>query len=469
MLTDSQIQLFRDRLTESFFITPQDAEYAEAIKRWNDVGERRAGGIILATSAEDISVAMKLAVDIQLDVAVRGGGHSHFAASSTDGGIVIDLRNMNNVTINEATNVVTVQGGALWSDVDETLGQKGLAAVGGTVNHTGVGGLTLGGGYGWLSGQYGLAIDNLLSAKVVLAEGSIVTASATSHQDLFWAIRGGGGNFGVAVEFVFQAYEKPDNVFAGMLVYTLDKVPEIAKFLNGWSSNQQRNECVLLAVVAPPPQNQPAIAVVPFYDGPEHAARDRFSKLIAIGPIADGTSMLAYSKVNSLLLDGAKHGGRKFQAGTVWEPPFVLAQLDQVIHEFRGMLEAYPETAGSAVIFQFDHPEKIASVPHDATAFANRGNHRLAMVEVKFGSRDLDDVALKYAKRIVQIIKGWDNGGPGRERGVKIYSNYATGDEDPRQIFGSNFERLAEIKKVYDPGNVFNKWFPISPCQRSLG
>lgn len=132
--------------------------------------------------------------------------------------------------------------------------------------------------------------------------------------------------------------------------------------------------------------------------------------------------MVPYSKVNSLMLDGAKRGGRKYQAGAVWEPPFVLAQLDQVIQEYSRMLEADPETAGSAVLFQFDHPDKIASVPHDATAFANRGHYRLAMVEAKFKSANLDAVAIKYAKRIMQIVKEWDNGVPeGRvEGGMKI-------------------------------------------------
>lgn len=132
--------------------------------------------------------------------------------------------------------------------------------------------------------------------------------------------------------------------------------------------------------------------------------------------------MVPYAKVNSLLLDGAKHGGRKYQAGGVWEPPFVLAQLDQVIQEYSRMLESYPETAGSAVLFQFDHPDKIASVPHDATAFANRGYYRLAMVEVKFKSTNLDAVAIKHAKRIMQIVKGWDNAVPesGVEERVKI-------------------------------------------------
>lgn len=152
---------------------------------------------------------------------------------------------------------------------------------------------------------------------------------------------------------------------------------------------------------------QPAIAVVLFYDGPEDAARGRLDSLLSIDSVANGTSMIPYAKVNSLLLDGAKHGGRKFQAGGVWEPPLFLGQLDQVIKEYTGMLQAYPETAGSAVLFQFDHPAKIASIPSDATAFANRGYHRLAMVEVKFKSADLDPVALKYAKRIMQTVSGW--------------------------------------------------------------
>lgn len=162
------------------------------------------------------------------------------------------------------------------------------------------------------------------------------------------------------------------------------------------------------------------VAVVPFYDGPESLARARFSKLLEIGPALNGVSMLPYSRVNSVMLDGAKHGRRKFQKGTVWEPPLGMENLDPVLQEYSRMLEEYPETAGSAVLFQFDHPGKITSVPHDATAFANRGNYRLMMAETQSTSPFLDSVILDYAKKIASMVENWGKEKFRGETGAKI-------------------------------------------------
>ena len=200
-----------------------------------------------------------------------------------------------------------------------------------------------------------------------------------------------------------------------MVVYTLDKVPEIVQFLNEWSSEKQPNESVLLAIVSPPPNGQVSKILNlgrSLQVNVEYSQQSPWSTALKTQPASDlkncylstQSSMTPYEKVNSLLLDGGKHGGRKFQAGAVWAPPLILGQLDEVIKEYSVMLEAYPETAGSAVLFQFGHPAKIASIPNNATAFANRGYHRLAMVEVKFKNASLDAVAVKYAERIMQTV-----------------------------------------------------------------
>jgi FAD/FMN-containing dehydrogenase len=164
----------------------------------------------------DISTALKWAQEHQVDIAVKCGGHSVSGTSSSHGGLVIDLSRMNKATVDPVNKTVTAQGGATWKEVDESAGEHGLATVGGTVNHTGIGGLTLGGGYGWLSGQYGLTIDNLLSATVVLADGRILTASSAENSDLFWGLRGAGYNFGVVVDFTYRAYDQRSPVFAGL-------------------------------------------------------------------------------------------------------------------------------------------------------------------------------------------------------------------------------------------------------------
>lgn len=187
---------------------------------------------MLATSATDISTTLLLCQKHSIDLATRGGGHSTSGASSSEGGIVIDLSEMRNVTVNPVDKTITAQGGCLWEDVDKAAGQHGLAAVGGTVNHTGIGGLTLGGGYGWLCGQYGLTVDNLLSVEIVLANGDVVRSSASENTDLFWGIRGAGQSLGVVTEFTYRAHDQPNPVWAGQLLFSPDKLESVIEFGN---------------------------------------------------------------------------------------------------------------------------------------------------------------------------------------------------------------------------------------------
>jgi FAD/FMN-containing dehydrogenase len=204
--------------------------------------------VVLPTTAQDVSKAVLFAVEHKLELVVKGGGHALSASSSTDGGLVIDLGNMRAVTVDVAKKTVTAQGGALWSDVDEATHPHGLAAVGGTVNHTGVGGLTLGGGYGYLSPKVGLTIDNLLEVEYVLADGKVVRASEKEHTDLFWAARGAGAAFGVATEFVYQAHDQKSEVWGGLVVFEIGKFEEVIRFANGLLVEVQEKAIMLVAL-----------------------------------------------------------------------------------------------------------------------------------------------------------------------------------------------------------------------------
>lgn len=196
---------------------PSDEGYDKSIDRWSKAAEKRAGVAVAATSAKEVSITIKYASEKGLDVAVKGGGHSTAGASSTDGGLLIDLGRMRNVDVDTEKQLLYVQGGCLWSDVDEAAWKHGLATVGGTVADTGVGGLTLGGGYGHLSGGYGLVIDNTVSITVVLANGEIKTASKEQDPDLFWALNGAGQNFGITTEFVLKAWPQKEMYLGTML------------------------------------------------------------------------------------------------------------------------------------------------------------------------------------------------------------------------------------------------------------
>ena len=214
--------------TKAGVLTPTDSGYGLTIERWSRGAEKPSGVSICPTSAEEVAIAIRYATDHEIEVAVKGGGHSTAGASSTDGGLLIDLGRMRTVRVDVSKQQLHVQGGCLWSDVDDAAWEHRLATVGGTVADTGVGGLTLGGGYGMLSGQRGLVIDNVVAATVVLASGKIVRASKSENADLFWALLGAGQNFGVVTELVLQAYPQED-VFKGTMVFL--PTPETIKKL----------------------------------------------------------------------------------------------------------------------------------------------------------------------------------------------------------------------------------------------
>ena len=252
-----------------------------------------------------------------LEVAVKGGGHSTAGTSSSDGGLVIDLSRMRGVRVNTAKKTIEVGGGATWKDVDDAGAAHGLAAVGGTVNHTGVGGLTLGGGYGFLSGLYGLVIDNLVSARVVLADGRIVTASADENEDLFWGLRGAGYNFGVVVEFTYQAHDLEGPVYAGIVGFAGDKVEQVIQELNAEFVGNPDPAATALCVLAhlpaetgsgSTPRFTPMILALCVYIGSRESGERYFSNLVSLGPVLNTLDMVPYPVVNTLQNESATYG-----------------------------------------------------------------------------------------------------------------------------------------------------------------
>lgn len=218
---------------------------------------------------------------------------------------------MRAVAINTEKKTVTVEGGVLWADVDTAAEKYDLACIGGTVNHTGVGGLTLGGGLGFLAGKVGLVIDNLLEAEVVLADGSIVTTSATENKDLFWAIRGAGVSFGIATKFVYQAYEQKSLVWGGTLVSPPTQLAEVVAFMNTLLEKSQGEASAIMGFGVPHTALQPCIFSAVFYNGPKEEAEKFFEPLLSLNQLANMTSMVPYSTMNSLFNDRLQAGFRR--------------------------------------------------------------------------------------------------------------------------------------------------------------
>lgn len=407
--------------------------------------------MVLPTTPQEVSNTVTLAAKHQIPFVVAGGRHSSGASSSADSnGIVIDMRKMRGVTINPEAKTITAQGGCIWQDVDEAAAKYGLATVGGTVNHTGVGGLTLGGGYGWLSGQYGLTVDNLTSAKVVLADSSIVMASETENADLFWAMRGCGSAFGVAVEFTYQGYPQGD-VWAGLLIFTPDKLADVVEFANTFEGKSNGKQGLLIGFTnAPPPVSAPVILTVVFYNGPEAEAKEFFGPLLELGPVMNTTNTMPYEKLNSLLNDAGAFGGRKSGGGSAIKLPLDPAWMQEVWTHFFEFLQTQEGTGESVILFELLPYTKICEVPQEGTAQANRGEYYNVGTVFKWYNPEIDSVMRAYSRKLHKKIR--EEGGTAVLKGVGVgaYANYVDYPSVPEKVFGVNTPRLLELKKKYE-------------------
>lgn len=340
---------------------------------------------------------------------------------------MIDLSHMKQVRVNTDSKTIAVQGGATWKEVDETGAAYGLSAVGGTVNHTGVGGLTLGGGYGWLSGEYGLTIDNLISARVVLADGRIVTASASENDDLFWGLRGAGYNFGVVTEFVYQAYDLKGPVFAGILGFTADKLENVTQLLNDKLLGHPDPKSGAMCVLTHSPENgSPMIILICFYNGDREVGEKRFSDFIALGPVLNTLDMIPYPMVNSLQNPQATYGDRKSFKGVFYNPPLSPSFARTIFNDFSSRIREVPDLAASAIILEFTDMRKVCEVPLSATALASRNPTQNGIVFLRWTdpAKDLEHRA--WARGIQTKWKAELDGnkkGDGNE--VPQYINYA--------------------------------------------
>lgn len=429
----------------------------------------------------DVQAAVLWAQEQSIDLAVKGGGHSTAGTSSSDGGLVIDLSRMNQVTVDSNERTITAQGGATWKEVDDIGALHGLVTVGGTVNHTGVGGLTLGAGYGWLSGQYGLTIDNLQSVTVVLADGSLVKASATEHSDLFWGLRGAGYNFGVALDFTYQAYEKKDPVYSGIMAFRPDQLEMVLQQLNGLLAEPDSRAGAMCVFAQAPDGSGPMMIVICFYDGTKDEGEARFAGFLSLNPVVNTVDMIPYALVNTLQNPQATYGDRKSFKGIFYEPPLNPQFVRNVFEEFMTKLQDEPDLNASAIILEFIDMRKICEVPLPSTAFASRNSTQNGIIYLRWTdpSKDLEhrawarEVQAKWTAQLEtsRQAKGHDNGtssNTSRSDYVPQYINYAEREwhhEDASHrrhflilLFGEICTNLSTSQRV-------TRWCPISTAR----
>jgi FAD binding domain/Berberine and berberine like len=431
-------------------IEPGDPGYDEARAVYNGMIDRRPRLIARCADDADVIAAVALARETGAPLAIRGGGHNAGGLGVWDDAIVVDLSARRAVRVDPAAQTVRVEGGATWGDVDHATYPFGLAVPSGFISTTGVGGLTLGGGIGYLSRQFGLTIDSLLSADVVLADGSLVTASEDEHADLFWALRGGGGNFGVVTSFEFRGHPVRD-VVGGPMFFDLERGPEIMRWWEGFIEQAPPELNGWFAYLTVPPvdpfppelQMQKVCGIVWCCNASPERAEELLAPARALGPVLDGVAPMPFPMLQSAFDDLYPTGLQWY-----WRADFVEALSDEAIEIHLEHAAQLPTPHSTMHLYPIDGA--AAQVDEDDTAFGFRGA-RLAQVIVGV---DPDPGA---NERLIGWTKAYHDALHPHSAGGG-YVNMMMHDEGPDRVsasFGENLGRLVEAKRRYDPENRF--------------
>jgi len=421
-------------------------DYDNARMIWNGMHDKRPALIALCSNSADISQAVTFAREHRLLTAVRGGGHSWPGKSVCDGGIQINLSQMFAVNVNVDTQRATAQGGALLGHLDYATLGLGLVTTTGVVSHTGVGGYSLGGGFGRLNRKFGLAVDNMRSAEIITADGQIRTVSAEQEPDLFWAIRGGGGNFGVTSHFEYQLYPFDRNVLSGMIVWPVEQAREVLDFYSDWYRGLSDDLYVGPAMMTMP-DGVSVIAMEVLYAGDPSKGEKEMAPLRKIGkPMEDGIKVQDYTVMQTQEDAAFGHGIRSYiKNGMVKEftPGLIDAMIESFVPDPR--LAMFTHTAGGAV-------KRVGELD---TAFPHRNAETMIMVGGGWTDPAQDDEAIAAMRAWFKQLEPFTGG---------YYNNIQADTSAPDAgSFGPAFTRLTEIKGRYDPGNQFRLNRNIKP------
>jgi FAD/FMN-containing dehydrogenase len=432
-------------------VLPGEDGYDTARTIWNAMIDRRPGLVVRCLGASDVINAVKLARDEKLLVAVRSGGHNIAGNAVCDGGLLIDLSLMKSVHVDPASATARVQPGATLADFDKEAQAFGLATPLGINSTTGVAGLTLGGGFGWTTRKFGLTVDNLISAEVVTADAKLIRASSKDNEDLFWALRGGGGNFGVVTSFEFNLHQLGPEVLSGLVVHPFDKagvlLPEFRRI-----ANEAPDELTIWVVMrkAPPlpfiPTEWHGKEVLIFaacYSGDIKEGENAVKSLRALGkPIADVISPHPFTgweaAFDPLLTPGARN---------YWKSHDFTDLSDEAIKVILEAVRSLPSP--ECEVFIAHVGGAMARVPANATAWPNRDAHFIMNAHTRWREQAEDSACITWARQLFDATAPYASG--------SVYINFMPDDEKDRiqKAYGPNYQRLTEIKRRYDPNNLF--------------
>jgi FAD/FMN-containing dehydrogenase len=454
VLEETAIEEFKASL-QGALLRPGEAGYDDARKVWNGMINRRPALIACCRGVVDVINSVNFGRTHQLLVAVRGGGHNVAGNAVCDGGLMIDLSLMKSIRVDPARRTARVEPGVTWGEFDRATQAFGLATTGGQISTTGVAGLTLGGGWGHLARRYGLVCDNLISADLVTADGNFLTVSATQHADVFWGLRGGGGNFGVVTSLEYRLHAIGP-VLGGIVAYPMERAKEALRLfrdLTAEAPDELASDIVLITM----PDGTPVVGMVVCYTGPSEAGERILKPLKALSPLLmDGIGPMPYTAAQKLVDDFYPKGLQNY-----WKSSFIAEISDEVIDIVAGYCADRPSPMCHGLI-EHQLGGAVSRIDRDETAFNHRDVQYSFMSIGQCTDPSEDEACIRWAREFWEAMQPYSTGG--------VYVNYLgpeadEGAERVKAAYGpEKYRRLGALKKKYDPTNLFRLNQNIRPA-----
>jgi FAD/FMN-containing dehydrogenase len=433
-------------------VRPDDAEYDKARSVWNGMIDRRPAVVVRCTGVADVIAGLRFAREHELVVAVRGGAHNVAGFGTCDDGVVLDLSPMKGIRVDPQSRIARAEGGVVWGELDHETQAFGLATTGGLVSTTGVAGFTLGGGIGWLMRKHGLACDNLVSADVVTADGGLLNASAVENEDLFWGLRGGGGNFGIVTSFEFRLHPVGPIAFGGALFYELERAGGLLRQYREWTPTLPDELTTMAAFITAPPapfipeayHGKLVVAVALCFAGSPNEGEAAITGLRAFGtPLAEHVGPLPY-RLQQMFDAAAPHGLHSY-----WKSEFLPELDDRAID---ALITGAQRFASPGSMIHIHHVEgAVSRAPTEETAIGRRDSRYITNVIGGWFDPSMQDAEIANVRATAADVRKFSDGG--------AYLNFLDADEGDARIraaYGeAKYERLVALKDHYDPENVF--------------
>ena len=460
-LDDAAIEGLQGRF-QGEIIRQSDSGYDAARSIWNAMIDKYPALIARCTSSDDVNEAVNFARETGMLLSVRGSGHNVAGSAVCDGGLMIDLSLMKDIQVDPDRSTAKAQPGVVFGEMDKATQPYGLAAPGGIVSETGIAGLTLGGGFGWLSRKHGFSCDSLISAEIVTAGGELLTASESENSDLFWGIRGGGGNFGIVTSFEFQLHPVGPEVLAGMMLYRLEDASSVLRFFREYTASapEELGSAAVFLVAPPAPfipeelHGKPVLSIITSYIGGVEEAQRVMQPMRDFGsPIVDSIKIKLFSEHNSALDAGQPSGMHYY-----WKSEYVTEIADEVIDTLVEFAAKMTSPYSRLAVFHLGGAVKR----HDeqAMAVSHRNVEYVIAINTGWADPQDNDKQIRWTRDLWTAIRPFSSGG--------VYVNFLSADDGEdrvRAAYGeTKFERLVQLKSKYDPQNLFQVNKNVKPA-----